>query len=313
MSSAGLDFSALLVDDVLVVDPLGVDRFRSRVSAGVFDRIYGGHTVAQALLAAAATVPADRAVHSLHIYYLRLGNPDSHIEYAVRRLRDSRSYSARSVSAYQAGQQIAEVMVSFHVGNPSFSHQAAMPQAPDPEVLASRPDALAAAMGKETPQNAPASWPIDMRYIDHGPWQAEDRSAANRLWMRVTAPLPDSPLIHAAALAYASDLAMFEVVVQPQELRWSDLIDGRGAFGASLDHSVWFHEPVRADEWLLHTQESPRSGHGRGLATGHFFSRDGRLVATVAQEITVTVIEAPSPEVTGEVEVPSCGADEVDD
>jgi acyl-CoA thioesterase-2 len=111
------------------------------------------------------------------------------------------------------------------------------------------------------------------------------------MWVRVVGNLPEDPLVHAAALAYISDLAMFEVVVQPHELQWSDLIDGRGAFGASLDHSVWFHQPVQADGWLLHVQESPRSGDGRGLATGRYFSRDGRLIASVAQEITVTVNE----------------------
>jgi acyl-CoA thioesterase-2 len=278
-----------LLETGLVVVPVGDDRFQSRTTSRVFDRLYGGQTVAQSLLAAAATVPTGRAVHSLHTYYLRLGTPDEPVEYVVRRLRDSHSYSARSVGAHQSGRHIAETILSFHAGHPSFSHQESMPQVPGPEGLTTRSDALAEAMGPSTPVNARAPWPIDVRYIDHAPWESDNRSAANRMWVRVAGNLPDDPLVHAAALAYGSDLAMFEVVVQPHELRWADLIDGRGAFGASLDHSVWFHQPVRADEWLLHVQESPRSGDGRGLATGRYFSRDGRLVASVAQEITVTV------------------------
>lgn len=296
----GLDAFRSLMDEVLVVEPSGDDKFLSRASPGVFDRLYGGHTVAQALLAGAATVPLDRAVHSLHAYYLRMGTPDLPVEYVTRRLRDSRAYSARSVSAFQAGRQIAEVTMSFHTGRPSFSRQDPMPRVPDPEALVTRAKALAEAMGESTPKNARAPWPIDVRYIDHAPWETGKHPAANRMWLRVAGTLPAEPLLHAAALAYASDLSMFEVIVQPHELAWADLIDGRGAFGASLDHSVWFHQAVRADEWLLHVQESPSSGDGRGLATGRYFSRDGRLVATVAQEITITVSDPSVDEAEGD-------------
>jgi acyl-CoA thioesterase-2 len=105
--------------------------------------------------------------------------------------------------------------------------------------------------------------------------------------MRVDEQLPDDPLLQSCLLLYASDLTMADAVTNQHPIVWEDLIAARGLFGASLDHAFWLHAPARIDDWLLHVQESTRAADGRGFATGRFFDRAGRLVASVAQEIFI--------------------------
>ena len=224
--------------------------------------------------------------------------PRETVAYAVQRLRDSSQFSTRLVIASQGDRPIATSTVSFQVPRDGFEH-AVMPVAsgtlPSPPSLPTRSARLAAVFGDDVPANARVPWPIDIRYIDHEPWEAAPKEpaavAANRLWLRGDGPLGDDPLTHAGVLAYASDLTMFEPVIAPHGgppyfLKWERLQRGL-VRGASLDHSVWFHRPFRADEWLLHEQDSPVAHGSRGLTTGRFFTADGVLVASVAQEVVI--------------------------
>jgi acyl-CoA thioesterase-2 len=281
-----------LLDEVLAVQPRGDGRFVSQPSPGAFDRLYGGQLLAQALLAAAQTVPAERLVNSMHAYYLRLGDPTSPIDYAVTNLRDSSSYSTRRVTVTQGERALAEVMISFHRGGVLMDHQQPMPSVAGPEDFLPRAEAIARDLGDAAPANAGKGWPVEVRYGGREPWNQNPGEPRNILWMRIPGTLPDQPLVQAAALAYSSDLVMFEVVISPSEISWVDLVQGRGVFGSSLDHTIWFHRPFRADDWLLMTQESVAAAGSRGVATGRFYNRDGLLVASVAQEIGLTVADA---------------------
>jgi len=272
--------------------PAGDDRFGVTPAPGTFDRVYGGQNLAEALLAAARTVPPDRRVHSLHGHFLRIGDPALATIYAVERLRDTRSFSVRQVRAEQRGKTMVLATVSFATGGGGIAHQWTMPDAPAPDRITPRDVALLTRHAGDLPRNVGVPWPIDLRHVDQPPWDRTIGSGNHRVWMRVDEPLPDDPLLHAALLLYASDLTMADAVTVQHPLVWEDLIAGRGMFGASLDHTIWLHAPVRADQWLLHVQESARAADGRGLTTGRFFDRAGTLVASVAQEIFIKTTTA---------------------
>lgn len=267
--------------------PVGNDRFEVPVGDSVFDRIYGGHLLAEALMAAAATVAEGRVMHSMHCYFLRLGDPSLAVSYSVERLRDTRGFSVRQVRAEQAGKTVTLVTFSFAAPSEGMTHQWRMPDAPDPESVPSRDIELMEMHGAELPVNAGVPWPVDVRHVDQRPWDPAIGDGHHRIWMRVDERLPDDPLLHTALFVYASDITMADAVTVQHPIRWEDLIAGRGYFGASLDHAIWLHAPVRADEWLLHVQESSRAADGRGFTTGRFFDRAGTLVASVAQEIFI--------------------------
>lgn len=263
------------------------DHFLVPADPGAFDRVYGGLMLADALMAAAATVPEGRRVHSMHSYYLRLGDPALDTAYGVENLRDTRNFSVRQVRAEQAGRAINTATFSFTAPTRGFAHQSAMPPTPAPETVMPRDVALIV-RGKGTPPyNSGVPWPIDLRHVDHRPWDGIPNDGRNRVWMRLDEDVGDDPLLHACLLLYASDLTMADAVTGQHPIVWEDLIAARGIFGASMDHSFWLHMPVRMDRWLLHVQESTRAIDGRGLTTGRFFDEDGQLVASVAQEIYI--------------------------
>ncbi len=276
-----------LIDRLRGLEASGEDEFVAPPSAGAFDRVYGGQSLAEALMAAAATVAAERQMNSAHGYFLRLGDPTLPTRYRVDRLRDTRSFSVRQVRAEQAGRPIITATFSFASPGAGIEHQGPAPDAPVPETLTSRDVELIALHGSNLPQNVGIPWPIDIRHADHRPWDAAIGDGRHRTWMRADEALPDDPLLHAALLLYASDLTMADAVSVQHPIRWEDLIDGRGVFGASLDHAFWMHAPARIDDWLLHVQQSPRAASGRGFTTGAFFDRTGALVASVAQEIFI--------------------------
>ena len=279
-----------LIERLRRIEPAGEDQFVIARDAGAFDRIYGGQSLAEALMAAAATAPAGRLVSSAHAYFLRLGDPVLPTTYRVDRLRDTRSFSVRQARAEQGGHPILTATFSFASPSQGITHQGTAQDAPPPEDLTSRDLELMALYGADLPRNAGIPWPIDIRHVDHRPWDDAIGDGRHRLWMRVDEDLPDDPLLHAAVLLYASDLTMADAVTVQHPLRWRDLIDGRGMFGASLDHAFWLHAPARIDDWMLHVQESPRAADGRGLTTGRFYDRSGALVASVAQEIFIKTV-----------------------
>jgi acyl-CoA thioesterase-2 len=248
-------------------------------------RIFGGQVAAQALSAASATVAAERAVHSLHSYFLRPGDPQEEIRYEVDDLREGRSFSTRRVVARQTrtGRDVAifALTADFHAGERAVvEHSLPMPDVPGPdglpglsEVVAAHPEAAAnlISMGRVVEQRYLAD-PFDPR-----PRVPPD--TAQRGWFRVAGRLPEDDAVHAAALTFVSDLTLLSAGLARSGGGW-----GGGTVGASLDHAVWFHRPIRADDWFLYETDSPAAASGRALCFGHIWAADGTHVASVAQE-----------------------------
>lgn len=245
-------------------------------------RVYGGQVLAQATVAAQRTVTDDRNIHSLHAYFLRAGNLNLPITFGVERIRDGRSFSSRRVHAYQEGKTILSMITSFQTESKGLDHQDPMPlDVPGPEGLPSLQDLLGSFDVPEARATA-FERPFDMRYVTEPlflPWTGE-QDAYNAVWVRAKSPLPDDPHIHQAALAYVSDYTMLEPVLRRHGKSWTE----PGMNVASLDHAMWWHRPARADEWILYVQSSPNASSARGLGVGRMFTRDGRLIATTAQE-----------------------------
>ncbi|WP_068073912.1 acyl-CoA thioesterase [Novosphingobium lentum] len=269
---------------LLDVQDLGGDRFEGRRKPGGVGRVFGGQVVGQALAAAERTVAADRSVHSLHAYFLRGGDEDHPIDFRVERDLDGGSFSNRRVVASQLGKPILNLTASFHRVEDGVAHQDAMPHVPPPEDLPSE-DALLRQYIHLIPEARremllrPRA--IEIRPAEARHWMgAEPAAPVSHSWFRAVAPLPDDPKIHRAILAYASDFNLLGTCTLPHGLSWTL----GNVMGVSLDHALWFHEPFRADDWLLYTTDSPWAGHARGFNRGKIFTRDGRLIADVAQE-----------------------------
>jgi acyl-CoA thioesterase II len=266
--------------ELLDLEQIEHDIFRGVSPPVRVQRVFGGQVAGQALVAAGRTVPEDRPVHSLHAYFLRAGDPRVPIAYLVDRLRDGRSFTTRRVVAIQHGRPIFNLSASFHVSEPGMEHGSAMPEVPAPEVLPTMRE-LMRGYEDRLGENALAPRPIDLRYVDDPPWRQEEkgpRPPLSRVWMRADGVLPDQPLLHVCLLAFASDMTLLDSILVHHGLSWP------GITGASLDHAMWFHREFRADEWLLYESASPSASGARGLATGRFWTADGRHIATVVQE-----------------------------
>ncbi len=277
----------LVADLVLLLNlaPHGENRFVGRRKLGGIGRVFGGQAIAQALGAAELTVDEDRHPHSLHAYFLRGGSEDSPTEYLVRRDFDGGSFSNRRVIASQNGEPILNLTASFQRPQDGYEHQfAQMPNVPPPDDLKSDQQ-----LRREFAEHAPEAfrqmllqpWPIDLRPVEARDWlNPVKREPLAHCWFRTVASLPDDPRVHRAVLSYASDFQLLSTSALPHAVSWQ-----RGDLKvASLDHAIWFHEPFRADQWLLYVTESPWAGGARGFNRGQIFSSDGRLVASVAQE-----------------------------
>jgi acyl-CoA thioesterase II len=268
-------------------DPDGQpDTFLGRNQPQPTGRVYGGQVLGQSLVAAQRTIDEDRPVHSLHAYFLRAGDSGKPITFSVERLRDGRSFSARRVHALQSGRPILSMIASFQSPVEGLDHQTPMPEIPDPESLPSLVERYAR---YDSPMVR--SWaskrPIDLRHVESPLFleSTEERADRQSVWMRTVDLIPDDPRLHAAVLVYASDYTLLEPVLR----RHGHSFASPGLKIASLDHAMWWHRPVRADEWLLYTQESPSATGARGLGIGRIFSQDGRLACTVAQEGMIRV------------------------
>lgn len=277
----------LVVKDLLSLldlEALEVNIYRGRNRDIGSGRVFGGQVFAQALVAAQRTVPTEREAHSVHGYFLRAGDLKVPIIFFVDRPRDGGSFTSRRVTAIQHGEAIFHLSASFHVREQGLEHQTTMPNVPPPESLASELD-LIRKMADRIPESVRAvltqDRPIDFRPVDPvDPFVPETREPARHFWFRAVAPLPDERLIHQAVLAYASDYGLLPTALFPHGIAFRD----RRLQMASLDHSVWLHRPFRADEWLLYSMESPAAAGARGFARGAVYSREGQLVASVAQE-----------------------------
>ncbi|MEU8914543.1 acyl-CoA thioesterase II [Streptomyces nigrescens] len=284
--------------DLLALERIEQDIFRGESRASVVPRVFGGQVAAQALVAAGRTVPADRPPHSLHAYFLRPGDPGAPIVYTVDRIRDGRSFTTRRVVAVQHGQPVFHLSASFQAAEEGLEHQEPMPPAPDPlelptaaEMLPRHAERFLAPGVAERLLEARAA--IDLRYVDEPPYVTvgEPRDPRSQVWFRTQGKLDDDgeisrPLLDICLVTYVSDMTLLDSIL---------LAHGRGGWavgdvvGASLDHAMWFHRPLRADEWLLYDQESPTAQSGRGLGKGRIFTADGRLAVSVIQEGVIRV------------------------
>lgn len=270
-----------MIGELLTLAPTGTDRFRAPPSPDKGDRIYGGQFLGQCLRAAQLTLPDTRRVHSLHGYFLRPGDVDQPIELTVGRVRDGRGFSTREVVAVQQDRERFRMLASFSLPAPTPVYLGQpMPEVPAPESVRVTYDDFTLA------QTGAAGWygadrPMELRYVNPpAAPRGEPVTESQKVWMRVTESLPDDPAIHQAALAYLADSTLVDHVMLPLGLRWQD----DDFEGASLDHSMWFQTPARADAWLLFDQTVEATGDGRGLVTGRIYAADGTLTALCVQE-----------------------------
>lgn len=276
--------------ELLDLEKIEDNLFRGRQPDTQMQRVFGGQVAAQSLVAAARTVDESFVAHSLHAYFLHPGDTSVPIVYDVDDVRDGRSFATRLVRARQHGRPIFGLTASFQRHEEGFDHQDAMPRVPPPQDCRSLIDA--------TPESGRAhdewerEWAaLEVRYASDsrpgGGLEDDEYPARQRLWIRINGRLGESSLLHQAAFSYASDMTLLGASLVPHRV----YISSPSVQAASLDHSIWFHRPFRADEWWLYDQESPSASGGRGLSLARVFTEDGRLVATVAQEGLIRVVD----------------------
>ena len=272
--------------DLLDLEPIEINMFRGISPAEGWQRVYGGQVIGQALVAASRTVEdANRIAHSLHGYFLRPGDTTIPIVYSVDRIRDGKSFNTRRVVAIQKGRPIFSMSVSFQVMEEGLHHQIPMPEAAAPKDCPSQED-----LRKNYINDIPEEYrdnflnredPIEMRFQDGmNDFKPDPMPPHQRVWIRAVDKMPDDVRLHQCVLAYASDMTLMDNAIRPHGIGWTE----ENFQTASLDHAMWFHQPFRADEWLLYYQDSPYSGGARGFNRGSFFTREGQLIASASQE-----------------------------
>ncbi|WP_443094630.1 acyl-CoA thioesterase [Rothia koreensis] len=263
------------------------DIFVGHTLAPETPRVFGGQVFAQSAMAASRTVDDDRPIHSMHGCFLRPGDVTQPIVFGVERMRDGRSFSARRIHAYQEGQVILSSIASFQTPAEGLEHHEPMPDdVPDPDTLPS-PEQLWGHVDHPLAQRVVHGRPFEIRYVTEPIYlkPSESREPVNAVWFRTHRKLPDDPVVHRAAIAYASDYTPMDPILRRHGMAWID----PHLTMASLDHAIWWHRDARADDWLLYTQASPNASSSRGLACGRIFDRHGALVATTIQEAMVRV------------------------
>ncbi|WP_213875414.1 acyl-CoA thioesterase II [Pseudomonas sp. dw_358] len=270
--------------DLLSLEPIEENLFRGRSQDLGFRQLFGGQVLGQSLSAATQTLETDRHVHSLHGYFLRPGDAQLPVVYMVERVRDGGSFSTRRVTAVQKGKQIFTCSVSFQVDEVGFEHQASMPEVVGPEDLPTEIELMQAAahlMPEHLREKLLCPKPIEVRPVTvRDPLNPEPAEPIKYIWFRADGTLPAQPALHKYLLAYASDFNLLTTALLPH----GKSVWNRDMQLASLDHSLWFHGNVQADEWLLYAIDSPWAGNARGFARASIFNREGRLVASSAQE-----------------------------
>jgi acyl-CoA thioesterase-2 len=268
---------------LLELEPLEVNLFRGESRDIGAPQVFGGQVLGQALSAAAATV-AGRVVHSLHAYFLRRGDCNAPIVYQVDRSLDGSSFTNRRVVAIQHGQQIFNMAASFQVSESGFDHQTAAPQVPAPESLpasSAPPAAVLARLPERVRRFFEQPRPFEFRMVQEVDYLNPRRAPPERqIWFRTVDALPDDEMLHRRLLAYVSDFFLLDTANLPNG---TSLLQPTIVM-ASIDHALWFHRPLRVDDWLLYAMESPNASGARGFARASVFARDGRLVASAAQE-----------------------------
>ena len=268
---------------LLELEDLDVDLYRGTQPETTRQRVFGGQVAAQALVAGARSVDGEYALHSLHSYFLRPGDTRVPIIYDVERIRDGRSFATRRVVARQHGRGIYYLTANYQRAETGLDHQDVMPEVPGPD--AGYPmSALARRSSESAGEDWEREWSaLDIRHLGttaQGLDPDPAHPAQARLWVRVDGDVGEDPITHLAAFTYASDLTLLGAALVPHDIN----IASPRLQPASLDHTIWFHRPFRADRWWLYDQVSPSASGGRGLALARVFTEDGTLVATVAQE-----------------------------
>ena len=279
MTISQIDLVALLD-----IEQIEVNLFRGVGETGeTRPRLYGGHVIAQALVAAYRTVE-DRLCHSLHAYFIHPGDPTIPIIYEVDRARDGGSFTTRRVIAIQHGRQIFNLAASFHKAEAGWHHQHDMPDVAPPEEVRPREEVIGLRT-EDIPERHRMHLlrprPIEIREIAPVNYlEPEPTSDVNHLWFRVRQPLEADAWLHHCLLAYASDMSLLGSGSRPHGVSW---LSGN-MMGASLDHAMWFHGPIQFDQWHLYTMDSPFAGSARAFNRGAVYTLDGKLVCSVAQE-----------------------------
>ncbi len=267
----------------LTLERLEENLFRGESQDIGSPHVYGGQVLAQGLFAASQTVEG-RDVHSLHAYFLRPGDKQKPVVYEVDRIRDGKGYTTRRIVAIQSGKPIFNMSASFKIKEEGLEHQFEMPEVPGPEglpnltelgrqALAEIPDKLSRFLEWQRPIELR---PVQPTHLLH----PEPAAPVRDIWIRAAGALPDDPAMHKVLLAYASDYSLLATALLPHGLTFSQ----SAIHAASLDHAMWFHRDFRLDDWLLYSMDSPSMSHGRGFSRGNLFTREGKLVASVAQE-----------------------------
>ena len=250
-------------------------RGQSRDVGGL--QVYGGQVLGQAVSAASQTVEG-RLIHSLHSYFLLPGDINAPIDYEVDRSRDGGNFSNRRVVALQHGKAIFHLSASFHSVNDGLDHQFDMPEAPEPDGLEGFVSALKKFGAVET--EAMKRFANIKRPIDARPVPNPDGSATTMLWFRLDGDIPDDEPMNRSLLAYCSDFGLISGAFAPH----GNHFRADSVRVATIDHAMWFHRPVYIRDWHLHVIDTPNAIDSRGLVRGSIYSRDGRLVASTAQE-----------------------------
>jgi len=270
--------------ELLEIEEIDTDLYRGKRGRDGFGRVFGGQVVAQALQAAQRSTDEPKIAHSLHAYFMRAGNEEFPILYRVVRDFDGKSFSTRRVIAMQKGQPILNMACSLQVPEEGLNHQDAMPEVPQPEDLKSDLE-IRREMIDKIPEKFRKHFlrarAVESRPVLPGNWFSnEKREPRQSTWFRVCAPIGEDKAMHRAILTYGSDMSLLGTGTLPHGINWMT----SNLQTTSLDHAVWLHEDFRADDWLLYVCDSPWAGHARSFNRGKIFSRDGRLVASCAQE-----------------------------
>lgn len=273
------------------LERLEVNLFRGESRDIGSPQVFGGQVLGQALMAAYSTVDPELRVHSLHAYFLRRGDFNYPIVYQVDRSRDGHSFSSRRVVAIQNGSPIFTFSSSYQRPEPGLDHQSTMPQVPPPETLPdwSRPSAeIAERLPEKLRRFLIRERPVEMRPVEPIDFlNPKPGPPVQNVWFRSIGPLPDNPRLHECLLAYLSDLNLLNVATRPHASSYysDDMVM------ASIDHAMWIHRAVKADEWMLYALDSPSASGARGFSRGSIYSRDGVLVASTAQEGLIRLID----------------------
>jgi acyl-CoA thioesterase II len=273
------------LEALLTVERMGDGWYLGKRKPGGVGRVFGGQVIAQALAAAQDTVSEERVAHSLHAYFMRAGNEDYEITFRVERDFDGGSFSTRRIIALQQDRPILNMAASFQKHEEGLHHQDPMPDVPMPEELTPEAE-LRSRFAHQIPEkfrdNFLRERAFESRPVEPRDWLGGDkrRPARQDIWFRLRDRTVDDPAMHRAMLTYQSDSWLLGTCTLAHGVTWLT----PGMMTASLDHAVWLHDDFRVDDWMLYSCDSPWTGHGRGFNRGSIYTRDGRLVATCAQE-----------------------------